>query len=295
MKLNNAILLSIVAHIGLVALLVSNYQFAKIEVKQSSAPMEKINAKAINSQRVEQLVKKLKQEKLDQKRKEKQRLDQLKKAEDDAKRKRVEEEKKADDARKKRKKAEEKRKAEEKKAADLKKKRIKEEKERKKKADAEKKRKAEAERKRKLEEERKRKAKAEAERKRKEAEEKARQEAIEREMQAQMDAEAAELEAAHRQQVLSEVDKFNQLIRGKIKRNWFKPEKKGSCTFRIGIAPDGLVYQIEVVRGDPVHCESGRRAILRAEPLPMSKDPDVYAELKTRTFELENENDEDSL
>lgn len=301
MKFNNAIIFSLIAHVALVGLLVANFQFSKIEVKPSGNPAPKINAKAINNKRVEQLVEKLKQEKLSEQRKERKRLEDLKKAEDAAKQRRKEEEKKASDARKKQADAERKRKAEEKKAADLKKKRIADEKERKRIAEQEKKRKAEAERKRKAEEERKRKQKEEAEkkrkaeeeRKRKAAEEKARQEALEREMMEQMEAEAAELQAAHQQQVMSEVDKFNSLIEGKIRRNWFKPEHPGDCTFRVRLAPGGLVVNIDVLGGDAAYCESGRRAILRAEPLPMSKDPDVFEVLKTRTFKLENDQDEE--
>lgn len=301
MKLNIAILLSVLVHLGLLALLIVNFQWSKPEVKQSGTPQPQINAKAVNSKRVEQLVKKLRNERISKQRQEQKRLEDLKKAEDEAKRRRIVEEQKADEARKNRQQAEQRRKAEEKKAADLKKKREKEEVERKKKADAEKrrqqeverKRKADAEKRRKEEAERKRKAKQEAQRKRKEAEEKARQEALEREMQAQMDAEAAELAAARRQAVLSEVDVFNQRIKSKINRNWFKPESLGHCIFTIKISPGGLVIDIQVVEGSPAHCDSGRRAIMRAEPLPMSKDPDAYQELKTRTFKLENEKNEE--
>ena len=300
MKFNTAIIVSIVIHIGVIALLLTNYEFSKVELKQTGSNQPKINAKAVDSKRVEQLVEKIKKQKTDQKRKEQKRLDDLKKAEQQAKKRRQEEEKKAEDARKRRENAERKRKEEESKALALKKKRQKEEEERKKKAEQEKKRKAEAdrkrkadeERKRKAEEERKRKAKEEAERKRKEAEEKARQEALEREMQAQMDAEAAELAAARQAAVMSEVDIFNTRIRSKIERNWFKPETIGQCTFRIKMSPGGLVINIEVIDGTPAHCESGRRAILRAEPLPVSKDPDVFNVLKTRTFKLENENEQ---
>jgi len=286
MKLSTAILISLVAHAALVALLMANFQFSPVEIKQSGTPQPQINAKAINSKRVEQLVSKLKQERLSKKREQEKRLQALKQAEEKARRKRLEEEKKAEDARKRRKKAEQTRIAEEEKVANLKKKRIKDEKARKKKAEAEKKRKAEADRKKKAEAEKRRKAKAEAERKRKAAEEKARMEAMEREMQAQMDAEAAELNAAHRQQVLNEVDKYVTLIRGKIYRNWIEPEHAGYCIYKLQVSPGGLVIGLSVVEGDPMHCESGQRAIYKSEPLPVSKDPDVFAELKSINLTL---------
>ncbi len=307
MKFKSAIILSVVAHIGLIALLVSNFQFSKMEIKQSGEVQPQINAKAVNNKRVEQLVEKLKKEKLDARQKEQKRLDDLKKAENEAKQKRIEEEKKAEQARKQRETAEQQRVAEEKKAADLKKKRIQEEKERKKKAEAEKKkkqeaekkRKEEAERKQKAEEERKRKAKEEAEkkrkeeeRKRKEAEEKARQEAIEKEMMEQMAKEQAELAAAHQAQVMSEVDRFVALLKGKIERNWISPEQKNYCKFRLKLSPGGLVIGVNALEGNPQHCQSGERAIYKAEPLPVSNDPDVFEVLKNINLTLDNRDDQ---
>ena len=247
MKFKTAIVLSLIVHFGLIALLIFNYQFSSVEHKQSGSPKPQINAKAINSKKVDRLVKKLKQERLNKQKNQKRQLDKLKKAEQNAKNKRIEEERKTEEAKKRRVKAEENRKLEEKKTTDLKKKRIKEEKERKKKA----------------------------------AEETARQEALEREMQAQMDAEAAELAAANQQQIASEVDKYVTLIRGKIYRNWITPEKTGYCSFKINLSQGGLIIGVSVLDGDPQHCESGQRAIYKSDPLPVSKDPAVFAELKS--------------
>ncbi len=308
MNFKLGILLSIIAHLALVGLLMSNFQFSKIEIHTSGSQQPQIKAKAVNSQRVEQLVEQLKQKRIDQNRKEKQRLADLKKAEEEAKKRRIEEEKKAEDARKKKQKAEQRRKDEEKKAEDLKKKRIADEKarkkkeaedkkrkaeaERKRKAEAERKRKAEAERKRKAKEEAERKRKAEEERKRKEAEEKARQEALEREMQAAMDAEAQELATARQRQINSEVAKYNGWIKDKIRSQWIAPDQKGRCTFRMRLSSGGLVLDVEILRGSQQHCETGKRAIYKAEPLPVPKDKDIFEKMKIRTFDLENESDE---
>jgi colicin import membrane protein len=287
MKLSQAILISVIAHIAIIALLLFNFQFSKVEIQASGEAKPQIKARAINSQSVEQLVKELKQKDVNKKRQEQQRLDQLKQAEEKAKRKRVEEENKAAEAKRKQKIAEDKRKLEEKKATDLKKKRIKEEKERKLKQqqEAERKKKADAEKKRKAEAERKRKAKEEAERKRL-AEERAAQQALEREMQAQMDAEAAEIAAAQQQQVNSEVAKFATLIEGKVTRNWIEPEQAGYCVFKLNVAQGGLVIGVTVIEGNPQHCESGKRAIYKSEPLPMSRDPDVFEVLRSINLTL---------
>ena len=300
MNLKTGIIISVIAHIALVGLLVANFQFSKVEINATGSQQPKINAKAVDSKRVEQLVEKLKKEKLTKSRQEQKRLEDLKKAEEAAKQRRRDEEKKAEDARKKRVAAENKRKAEEKKAEELKQKRIADEKARKKKEDAEKKRKAEAERKRKAEEEKKRKEKEEAERKRKaeeerkrkEAEEKARQEALEKEMQAAMDAEAAELAAAKQAQINSEVAKFSALIEGKIQRNWYKPEQEGFCQFKIRLGAGGIVIDVTVVEGDAQHCESGKRAVYRAEPLPVSKDPAVFEVIRNINMKLSNKSED---
>lgn len=299
MKFTHAIIISFVVHLVLIGLLVFNFSFSKVEHKQSMSnnPKPKIMARAVNTKNVDSLVKKLKQQQVNDKRKQQQRLNELKKAEQEAKRKRKREEEKAANALKKRKQAEKQRIKEEKRAAALKKKRLKEEQERKKKAEAEKQRKIEAEHKRKqaekqrkLEEERKRKEKKrkEKERKRKEAAEKARQEALQREMELQMQAETAALADAHQQQVMTEVDKFVALIRGKIERNWIEPEGEGYCVFKIKLSPGGLVLDVTATSGDTQHCTSGERAISKSEPLPVSKDPDVFELLKSINLTLDN-------
>ncbi len=273
MKLSHAILLSILAHAAVIALLVFNYSFSKIQVDKTSQGKH-INAVAVNPNQVK---KRLEQKKLKERKKKQKELERLRKIKQ-AKAKKAAEEKK--------KKLEKQRKLE---AEKKRKKRIADEKKlaAKRKKEAEKKRKLEAERKRKqkLAEE---KRKKEAERKRKLAEEKAAQEALEKELEMQMAEEMEALNSAKQQQIMSEVDKYNLLISNKIKKNWIEPEQKGYCRFKIKMAADGLVFDIIVIKGDPLHCESGRRAILKSDPLPVSKDPEVFNILKTRTFELEN-------
>lgn len=274
MKFHNAFLLSLIFHIVFVGLFVLSYQFSVIEPELSSPPVPKIHAKTVSNERVEQLVKKIRQEQLAKKNDERKRLERLKKAEQAAKRKRKEQEQKAREARKRRE-------LEERKLAALKKKRIKEENARKKKIAEEKKRRLKKEA-----EEKKRKARKEAERRA--AEEKARQEAMEREMQAQMEVEAAELSAARHRQVLGEVSKYSTLIRGKVQRNWIEPERPGYCVFKVRLSQGGLVIGVTVVEGGRQHCESGQRAIYKSEPLPVPKDPAVFAELKSINFTLKS-------
>jgi colicin import membrane protein len=300
MNLNKAIFISLIVHVILFAALLSNFQFPKKEIKQS-AVSSPIKARAINSNNVKKHIKNIKQKETDKRKKETERLRKLKKQEDDSRKKRIEEDNKVKKAKERQADAVRKRKIEEKKADDAKKKRVADNKARKKKVALdkkkalEKKRKADAEKKRLVEVERKRKKKIDEEKKRKErerqkkiAEEKAEQQALEDEMLQQMADESAELQSARNQQVLSEVEKYNLLISNKIKRNWIEPEQKGSCTFRINLGIGGLIIGISALSGDKLHCDSGRRAINKSEPLPVSSDPDIFAVLKVRTFELEN-------
>jgi len=298
MKLNKAIIISIVAHIFLIALLALNFHFSKIKPKASNNQRQ-MNAMAVNAASVKNLLKNIKQKNINIKNKEIERLRKINKQKDDLKKKKFEQEKKAEDKKRRKEKEEYEQQKKKKTASNNKKKRIADEKARNKKIALEKKNKedqrkaAEAEKKLKAKEkaeaEKKRKKKLEDEKKRKEAEAQA---AIERDMELQMAAETEELNVAHRQQVMTEVVKYRLLIENKIQRNWIAPEKKGFCNFRMKLAPGGLVLNVINVSGDQLHCETGQRAIYKAEPLPVSSDPDVFAELKDSYFQLENLDDE---
>ncbi len=282
MKLSNTIIISVIAHAVLIALLAINFQFSKVDVKQTQSTRA-INAHSVNAKNIERLVKNIKKKDIDEKNKETERLRKLKKEEGKTKEKRIEEKNKLKKIKQRQADAEKERKVEENKAADAKKKREVDDKARKKKKEADKKRSAkkkadkEKKRKKKLADEKQKKEEA---RKKKLAKEEAAQEVLEREMQQQMDDETEALNAAKQQQVMTEVDKFKSLIQGKIKRNWLKPEASGYCVFRINLAPGGLVIGVAILEGDNQHCESGQRAIYKAEPLPVSEDPDVFAELR---------------
>ncbi len=298
MKLNKAITISIVAHIFMIVLLALNFHFSQVKPKSSNNHRQ-MNATAVNAASVKSLLKNIKQKNINKKNKEIERLRIMTKQKEVERKNKVEQEKKTEDKKRRKKQAEDEQKKKKKTATDNKKKRVADEKARNKKITLEKKKKedkkkaAEAERKRKIKEkadaEKKRKKKLEDERKRKEAEAQA---AMEREMELQMAAETEALNAAHRQQVMTEVEKYRLLILNRIKYKWIEPEIKGFCDFRMKLAPGGLVLNVTIVSGDQLYCDTGRRAIYKAEPLPMSSDPDVFAELKDSYFQLKNSDDE---
>ena len=287
MKLSKSITISIIAHVLLIVLLALNFHFSKIKPK-SSGPVRQMNATAVNAASVKSLLKNIKQKDINKKNKEIERLRKIQKQKDSERKKKLENQKKAEEKKRKKQAAEVIRKENEKKkkkAADDKKKRIADEKARKKKIASEKRKKEKQRKAAEAEKKRKAKEKAAADKKRKEAEEKA---AIEREMEMQMAAEAEALNAAHMQQVMTEVDKYRLLIENKIQRNWIAPENKGFCNFRMKLAPGGLVLNVTSVSGDQLHCETGQRAIYKSEPLPVSNDPDVFAELRDMYFQLKD-------
>jgi len=289
MSFRKALIVSLLLHLSAFAALLLNYHFKPTKVVQQPSG-KPIKAKAVDAKKVEQLVETLRANE----RRRAQRIEAEKKAAEKARRKRIEEERRAEEARKKRQ-------AEEKRAEKERQLRIAREKARKKKLEEEKRKKAEAERKRQLEEKRKREAaerkrKAEAERKRKEAERRRREEEArrQRELEQQLAAEAAELEAARQQAIPSEVDKYVTLIRNRVKRNWIEPEAKGYCVFKVRLAPGGLLLDVEVIEGDTFHCESGRRAIFKSEPLPVSADSDVFMQMKEIRLTLDNREQENN-
>ena len=185
----------------------------------------------------------------------------------EAKRKKEEKIKKAE--------AEKKRKKEAEKKAALKKKKAAEEEARKK---AEAKKKKEAESKKKLAEEKKRKAAAEKKRKADAA-----RKQKETEMRKQMEAKAR---AARAGQAMS---KYVPRIQQKVETNWnYPPRGPEGCnpTVRVNLAPDGKVLSARIVKssGDSFCDRSVEQAFMRASPIPIPLDPDLYSEFKVIDF-----------
>ncbi|MBR8841482.1 cell envelope integrity protein TolA [Pseudoalteromonas sp. JC3] len=133
--------------------------------------------------------------------------------------------------------------------------------------------------------------KAEEARKRREAEEKRKAEEAERQRQKaleeqmlrdQLAKEQAARAKIRQQQVLSEVDKFKALIMQRIQANLLIDEtmKGKQCRVNIRLAFNGLVTHVESLGGDKLVCEAAIRAVKMADTLPVSKDKDVFEQLK---------------
>ena len=260
----------------------------------SSAPMEPIKAVVVDQAKFNQAINKIKKQKADDLAAENKRIKAIERRAEEAKKRRAKEEArikrleaqrkkkeqekikadndaknaraKADKAEKVRKqKEQEKQKAEEA-AATARAKRIKAE------ADAEK---AEALRKKKI---------ADQKRKEKEAKEKAAQQAAQQALIAeQMAAEMAARNKARSQQVMTEIQRYSALITDTINRNMIKDRStmmSKSCRLTISLAPSGFVTNVSKGQGDKVVCDAAETAIYKAGTLPVSKDPEVFKEMR---------------
>ncbi len=143
----------------------------------------------------------------------------------------------------------------------------------KKKAAAEAQRKAEAA---------KQQAAAEAQRK---AEAAARKQA-EAELQAQL---AAEAERARAESALAE---FIPYIQERIQRNWLRPAGSPaglSCLVKVRLIPGGDVVSVNVVRssGDAVFDRSVETAVLKASPLPLPADANLFKHFREINFNFD--------
>ncbi|HSG11842.1 MAG TPA: cell envelope integrity protein TolA [Gammaproteobacteria bacterium] len=143
----------------------------------------------------------------------------------------------------------------------------------KKKAAAEAQRKAEAA---------KQQAAAEAQRK---AEAAARKQA-EADLQAQL---AAEAERARAESALAE---FIPYIQERIQRNWLRPAGSPaglSCLVKVRLIPGGDVVSVNVVRssGDAVFDRSVETAVLKASPLPLPADANLFKHFREINFNFD--------
>lgn len=147
-------------------------------------------------------------------------------------------------------------------------------------ADAKAKRLKEKEAAKKAEQLRKKKA---AERKRKEQE--ARERVAEQKMlEQQMAEEMASRQKARRQQMMTEIGRFTALITQTIKRNLITDQSTmegKSCKLVISLAPSGFVTNVVTGKGDRTVCEAAKNAVYKAGTLPVSKDPEVFREMRT--------------
>ncbi len=281
---------SLAAHLVLFVVLSLSVSFSRqTPVKPAnSAPIKAVavteaEVNAFHDKRkAEQRAERKRQQELERKRKEKAEAERQRKLAAEKKRKAEEAERKrvAELERKRKADAEAKRKQD----AEAKRKREAEA-ERKRQQALEQKRQQEVEAKQKAEAERKRKAEAERKRQAEEARKRKEQEELEQLMMAGMneglEAEQALASQQVQQQVLTEIEKYKALIQGKIMRNLNTQGIQGqTCKLSLKLTTNGLVLGVKGIEGKRIVCDEAVRAVKRAEPLPMSPDPEVAEKMR---------------
>jgi colicin import membrane protein len=122
---------------------------------------------------------------------------------------------------------------------------------------------------------------AERKRKEREAKERSQQQKI---LEQQMAEEMAVRQKARNKQTMTEVGRFTALIRqtiqGRLITDRSTMEGK-SCKLTISLAPSGFVTNVVIGKGDKVVCNASKTAIYKAGTLPVSKDPEVFNEMRT--------------
>jgi colicin import membrane protein len=288
-----AIWLSVFLHIGILAVLFVGDFSSEIKPKKNSSVAQEvkpIEATVVDSAKLQKAINKIKKQKADDKAAERRRVEKIEKRANDAKKRRAKEEARIKKLEKQRKIKEQEKKRADKaakvantKAANAEKVRKQKEQEKEKAEDAaaqarSKRIKAEAAAK-KADEIRKNQI-AERKRKEKEAVEKAAQEKL---LAEQMAAEMATRNKARQQQMMSEVQRYAALITSVIDQNMINDRSTmegKSCKLMISLAPSGFVTQVRNVSGDAVVCEAAKRAVYKAGTLPVSKDPEIFKEMR---------------
>ncbi|WNC67054.1 cell envelope integrity protein TolA [Thalassotalea nanhaiensis] len=285
-------------HLVMGIVLMLNTDFSPKAKPIPKPQMQVIDAVVIDESKLKQQVDKLKKQKQAAKKREDDRIKELERRADDAAKKRKQEAQKIKDLEKQRKKKEaEKKKADaaaktaRAKAASEEKQRKKKEQERKQAEKAASDAKAKRLREEKAEKEaaeKRRRKKLEDDKRKKEAAERAEQERL---LEQQMLEEMASRDSARSQQVMTEAEKYGELMKQAIKRNFIDdPSYKGkSCKLKITLAASGFVINVQSGTGDPYVCKEAVKAVNKTGTLPVSKDPEVFEKLRNISLTYNSE------
>lgn len=286
-KYSTPLALSFAIHIVLAVVLLWGDFSTPPKPTPTAVQMEPIQAVVVEKSKVDAQINKIKKQKAD----DAQKLKDLENSIAAAKKKRINEEKRIKNLERQRKKKEQEKKAADSAAKKAKAKanaadKLRKQKELEKKqadeaaADAKAKRIKEEQAAKKAEDLRKKKI-AERERKEQEALERAAQQKL---LEQQMAEDMANRQQARRQQMMTEIGRFTALITQTIKRNLItdRSTMEGkSCKLTISLAPSGFVTNVVTGQGDRRVCEAAKTAVYKSGTLPVSKDPEIFREMRT--------------
>lgn len=287
-----ALLFSLLLHVIIALVLgLGDFSSPPKPFPKPAVEVKPIEAVAIDKNKLQQQVNKLRQQKAAEKSAEERRIKALEQRAAEARKKRKKEQDRIKRLERERKKKEQEKKKAEKAAKTAKAKAAAAEKERKRKealkrkadkaaAEAKARRLKEEAAAKKAEELRKKKI-AEQKRKAREAKERAEQERL---LEQQLAEEMAKRQQARRQQMMTEIQRYTALITQTIQRNLITDRSTmagKSCKLTVSLAPSGFVKNVVKGQGDRIVCEAAQKAIYKAGTLPVSKDPEVFKQMKT--------------
>ena len=114
---------------------------------------------------------------------------------------------------------------------------------------------------------------------------------LEQMMMAEMAAEQQQISDQRQKMILSERAKYEAMIRQKIQRNLNADGLQGkTCSIYLKLASGGLILDVQRIEGEQLACSETIRAVRKSEPLPVSSDPEVFAQLKEIKLRLDIEN-----
>ena len=261
-----SVIFAFIVHVAVLLLLLISFSYTP-ELRTVKT-VDIVNAVAVDKARVDEELKRLKQEDEKKNQAEKQHVVEQEKKLEDVKKKTDDAERKLHDIQKKNEDAQQKQEEVQKKSAEL---------EQQRKLEEEKKANTEAEKKR-LDEEKKKK---EAELRKKEEEKK--QQEAKQALQEQLEAEQA---GEQRQQDASLIEKIKSDIYNKIRSNFNLTglPKNLTCTLHVKLLPGGEVIDVAVIKssGNEIFDSRAIIAVKKATPLPVPEDVETFERLDLR-------------
>ena len=105
----------------------------------------------------------------------------------------------------------------------------------------------------------------------------------------QLAEEKAQIRAKQQQQVMSETQRYSVLIKSTIQRNLITNEafKGKKCQLNIRLGIGGVVLRVDKVAGDEALCRAAMNAVYKPSNLPVSRDPEVFAQLRDINLTVE--------
>ena len=115
------------------------------------------------------------------------------------------------------------------------------------------------------------------------------QEAEKQLLEEQLANEQRNLKIQRLENVLTEVERYQVLIKQAVQRNFnTTPNMKGkSCQVIVNIAKDGFIFDRQVIDGDKVVCDAALIAIDSSGNLPLPEDNEVYLQVKNIEISFE--------